>query len=305
MNSKRSVTLIINEERKDEVIKYYQSFQVTNNGEYILFFAKKDNLTITIYSSKKEKEYKLMFFGTSPLEEAKIWDKDAVINPIKEKGPTKASWAILTDQIGSDEVGTGDLFGPIIVVASVIHKEDIKRLKELGVDDSKRLKDEDILKIGEILVKEFAYSQLCVDNVKYNELVDKGINLNEMKAKLHNQALYNLSKKFPEIKQVFVDQFCEQDKYYKYLSDTKNVVNDITFKTKGESYFPSVAVASIIARYSFLKHMQKMSEKYALEIPFGASQKVTKFAQNFAKKFGKEELLKNVKKNFTNLDEVL
>ncbi len=305
MNNRQSVTLKIDESKKNEVINMYAPYEIMNNGEYIEFFAKKGNITISIYSSKKENEYKLMFLGNDPLSEATKWDKDAKINPKKEKSaPTKASWLCLDNQIGSDEVGTGDLFGPICVAAALVKKSDIPYLKELGVDDSKRLKDEDILRLGEILIKKFKYSQISLNNEKYNELVDKGLNINEMKCKMHNQVLYNLLSKNPKINNIFVDQFLESDKYYKYLKDTNNVVKDITFKTKGESYFPCVAVASIIARYSFLKKMQNMSEKYHKEMPCGASKKVTKFALDFMKAFGEEELLKNVKKNFANLDEL-
>lgn len=305
MIERKSVTIIIDGAKKNEVINVYAPYEVENNGEYIVFFAKLEGLIISIYSSKKENEYKLMFMGYDPLKEAIRWDKDAKINPKKEKTtPKKASWICLENQIGSDEVGTGDLFGPICVAAALVKESDIQYLKELGVDDSKRLNDDEILRLGEILIKKFKYSQISLNNEKYNELVDKGLNTNEMKCKMHNQVLHNLIEKYPDVKNVFVDQFLESDKYYKYLEDAKDVVNTITFRTKGESYFPSVAVASIIARYSFLKKMEDMSNKYKKDIPFGASKKVTKFAVDFAKAYGKDELLKNVKKNFANLSEL-
>ena len=306
MSLSKSVTLKVNEETAKKVIDFYDAFKCPNENEYIAFFAKKDGLTITLYSSKKEDEYKLIFMGEHPLDEALIWDKDAKENePKKKTAPKKACWIVLSDQIGSDEVGTGDFFGPICVAAAFVKESDIARLKALGIDDSKRLKDADILRLGEILIKEFSYSQVALDNVKYNELIDKGLNINEMKCKLHNQVLLNLHKKFPNVKGIYVDQFVAESKYYKYLSDSKSVVDGITFKTKGESYFPCVAVASIIARYSFLKKMEKLSQKYGREIPFGASKKVTEFAKQFASDFSKEELLKIVKKNFANLSEVI
>ena len=40
--------------------------------------------------------------------------------------------------IGSDEVGTGDYFGPIVVTASYVSKENSSLLYELGVRDSKK-----------------------------------------------------------------------------------------------------------------------------------------------------------------------
>ena len=306
MSVRKSVTLKVNGELKEKIIAFYDAYKQDNANEYIDFFANKSGTTITVYSSKKDDVFKVVFIGPTSLDEALIFDENATLNEVKvTTAPKKAVWICLGNQFGSDEVGTGDLFGPICVAAALVKESDIARLKELGIDDSKRLTDEKIKELGKILINEFAYSQVAVSNEKYNELVDKGLNINEMKCKLHNQVLLNLKKKYPSVKNIFIDQFVSEDKYYKYLSDTRNVVNDITFKTKGESYYPCVAVASIIARYSFLLKMEKLSKKYKREIPFGASKKVTEFAQQFAKDFSREELLKITKKNFANLDEVI
>lgn len=300
------VIIKINQETVNSIKEKYRNFEKENNGEYIVFFAKKNRLNLTVYGSNKKDEFKAMFVGEDALKEAKLFDGSATISETKEKkSPTKESWILLIDQIGSDEVGTGDFFGPICVCASYVKKSDIKRLRELKVDDSKRLSDEQIKEIGKVLIKEFDYSQLSLDNVKYNELVDKKMNMNEMKCKLHNKVLLNLKKKHPEVESVLVDQFAEEKTYYKYLESEPEVVKNIKFKTKGESYFPSVAVGSIIARYSFLQKMEKLSKKYKMEIPFGASAQVTEFAKKFIKKFGIAELNKIVKKNFANYKQLV
>lgn len=294
------ITIKINEEVKAKIEKAYASIKTSNDGEYIVFFAKKDRLAVTVYSSKKANEYKALFIGEDALEEAKKFDPNAKENEKIKNAPSKASWEILDDQIGSDEVGTGDFFGPICVCAAYVKSSDIKRLKELGVDDSKRLSDEQIRNLGKILIKEFEYSQLSLNNEKYNELVDKNMNMNEMKVKMHNQCLLNLKKKHKDVGNILVDEFAREEVYYNYLIGEKEVVKGITFKTKGETYFPSVAVGSIIARYSFLEKMDALSKKYELEFPFGASTKVDEFAKKFIKKFGVAELNKVVKKNFVN-----
>lgn len=301
----QSVTLIVNLDKKRQIEKHYQNYQKNNKGEYIEFFARKDKVNITIYSSKKEGEYKAIFLGEDPLKEAKLFDENATINPKKNKANNKASWLVLTNQIGSDEVGTGDLFGPITVAASFVRKEDIPYLKRLGVDDSKRLSDKEIISLGAKLINKIEYSQVALDNQKYNELVAKGYNLNQMKALMHNQVLNNLVKKHKDVKEIFVDQFVEKDKYYSYLSNEKEVVKNITFKTKGESYFPSVAVSSIIARYSFLRKMDVLEQKYNFTFSLGASKKVSEEAKKFLKKYGEKELEKVVKKNFANLKDII
>lgn len=293
------VSIVIDEVTKNKIVSSYDVYQRDNEGEYIVFFAKRPDLVVTVYSSKKEGEYKALFIGDNALEEAKMFDPNAEIKEKKDK-VTKARWICLDDQIGSDEVGTGDFFGPICVCAAYVSKDKIDYLKKLGVDDSKRLDDEKIKKIAKELIKTIPYSQVSLGNEKYNELVAKKMNMNEMKVKLHNQVLLNLRKKYPKTKNFFVDEFTPKENYYDYLKDTEEVVSEVNFKTKGESYFPCVAAGSIIARYSFLQKMEAMEKKYKMTFPFGSSKKVDEFTQEFIKKFGSTELLKVCKSNFVN-----
>ena len=60
------------------------------------------------------------------------------------------------NSIGSDEVGTGDFFGPVVVTASYVSKDNIPFLEELGVRDSKKLTDQKILEIVPKIIKFFA-----------------------------------------------------------------------------------------------------------------------------------------------------
>lgn len=293
------VSIVVDETTKNKIISAYDVYQRDNKGEYIVFFAKRPDLVVTVYSSKKEGEFKVVFVGDNALEEAKTFDPEAEVKEKKEK-VTKARWICLDDQIGSDEVGTGNFFGPICVCAAYVSKDKIEYLKKLGVDDSKRLDDEKIKKIAKELIKTIPYSQVSLGNEKYNELVLEKMNMNEMKVKLHNQVLLNLKKKYPKTKNFFVDEFTPKEHYYDYLKDTKEVVEEVNFKTKGESYFPCVAVGSIIARYSFLQKMEAMKKKYKMEFPFGSSKKVDAFTEEFIKKFGETELLKVCKSNFVN-----
>ena len=85
------------------------------------------------------------------------------------------------------------------------------------------------------------------------------------------------------------------------ISNEEKIINhQITFKTKGEVQYPSIAVSSLIARYSFLKELDLINQKFQVEIPKGASTTVDDFAQNFKDKFGKDELNKICKMNFKN-----
>ena len=296
------VTISVNQSKLEQIKRYYSSFEVPNNGEYIDSMFKKGNLVITVYSGKKENK-KITFAGSGALSEALLWDKGAQIKEAKEK--QKQAWEFFGSQIGSDEVGVGDFLAPMIVVAAFVRSSDIKDLKLFGVDDSKRLKDEDILAMGPSLVKRFFFSKLTLNNEKYNEMISKGENLNSLKAKMHNRVLLNLVKQYPDVNHIYVDQFVAENTYYKYLNDkNEKQVTNIVFKTKGESFYPCVALASVIARYAFLLEMQKLNKKYKMEIPLGASKKVNDFSIKFINKYGIKEFDKIAKKNFANYKEV-
>ena len=299
---KENVSIALSPLKAQELMEYYKQYQKPNDGEYIVFQASCSRITITVYQDKKGKQ-KVVFSGSGALQEAQKWDENATI---KEKETLVKGWLCKENQIGSDEVGVGDFLLPVTVVAAFVRGRDLKMLEEYGVKDSKKVSDDKIREIAPLLLKKFFVCKLVLSNEHYNELTAKGENLNSIKAKMHNRALLKLFKKFPDTKNFFVDQFVAEDKYYAYLNDPNEPqVLNIVFKTKGESYYPCVALASIIARYAFLLEKDALDKKYKMNIPFGASSKVYDFSIKFIKKYGLEEFKKLAKTNFANYKEIL
>ena len=299
---KEFISISVTSEKANEIIAFYLDYQRLNNGPYIVFQASYSGLTITVYQNKKGKQ-KVVFAGPDALKEAQKWD-ETVEKKEKEVKPT--GWLCKENQIGSDEVGVGDFLLPVTVVAAFVRGKDLKTLAEFGVKDSKKVTDEKIREIAPLLLKKFFVSRLTLDNEHYNELIAQGENLNSIKAKMHNRALLNMFKKFPDTKNIFIDQFVAESKYFSYLNDPKEQkVLNIVFKTKGESYYPCVALASIIARYAFLLEKDALEKKYKMTFPFGASVKANKFSAKFIKKYGLQEFKKIAKIHFANYKEVL
>ena len=298
-----SITLKFSLEKYEEIRKFYKDYFTGETGDYLDFVAHYEDAIIKGYLSKKDRR-KVVFSGLNADIEAKRWDESVLLfgeeTQVKEE-KEKLHYVDFGEQIGSDEVGVGDFYLPMIVVASYINKHQYQRLKELGVTDSKKLSDKKIMELGPTLVKEFEYSKLTLTNEKYNEMIEKGENINSLKAKMHNRALSNLHQKYIDVIAIYVDQFVSDNKYYSYLTEKDEpIVRGISFKTKGESRFPCVALASVIARYSFLLEKQKLEEKYELEFPCGAGKKADEFKKVLLDKVGQSEFDKLVKKNFKN-----
>jgi ribonuclease HIII len=101
-----------------------------------------------------------------------------------------------------------------------------------------------------------------------------------------------------------MDQFVNEKKYYEYLNDKNEVVKNITFLTKAEDKCLSVAVASIISRFIFLKEFKDLEKELGLEIPKGAGTLVDEAAIKIVKLKGLKNLDNIAKLNFKNLDKI-
>ena len=208
------------------------------------------------------------------------------------------------DQAGSDEVGTGDYFGPVVVAACIVPKEKRALLKELGIQDSKQIDDAKIRILAPQIQKECPCSILIVSNAKYNTIHDS-CNMVDMKCRLHNQAYVNLLHKgYTLPKQIVIDQFVQEKSYYRYLKDFPEVVRGITFETKAENKYLAVACASILARNALLQAFDQMEKQYDFKFEKGAGSKVDLCAKQFVEKFGKEKLYQVAKLHFKNTQKI-
>lgn len=302
----KTITLKVSNNTMDKMTEYFEDKKRIKTPPYAVFQADEADTVVTLYESGKA-----VFQGISADIDANLWSQmEKNLNPNKKvdmkiagsdkkKENKKNPKLYYANTIGSDEVGTGDYFGPIIVAASYVTKEDIPYLESLGVKDSKKLTDEQILKIAPKIIKKIPYSIVSLSNKEYNQRHGE-YNMNALKAILHNKVLLEMTKKYQNYNYIVVDQFAEKYVYYNYLKKSSNVQRNITFVTKAEDQCLSVACSAIISRYIFIKKMDELSKKYGITLPKGASSQTDEAGVKLVKKYGEEILEEIAKLNFKN-----
>ena len=287
-----NIVIKVNEETKQKMIEYYKDKVRDKKIPYAIFQAQEEDTVITLYESGKA-----MFQGTSADVDAAMWGTvQQNTKESQEEEKKKNAKYHNCSSVGSDEVGTGDYFGPIVVTAAYVKKEDVERLEKLGVGDSKKITDDKIIK----------YRSMIVTNKEYNEKYTKELNMNKIKAILHNKVLYQLiNEEKPNIDYIVVDEFARENRYYEYLNGIPNIQRNITFMTKAEDKNLAVASASIISRYIFLKEFDKLSDSVHIPLPKGAGHDVDKIGEEIVEKYGEEKLQEIAKVNFKNTDRIL
>ncbi len=310
MEKQKTIVFKVSDNIKEKMIEYYDLLRRDKKPPYSIFQADEGGTVITLYESGK-----VMFQGISADIDANMWKDleshfnnrniDEELKAKEEKEDDKTYYYY--DAIGSDEVGTGDYFGPIIVTATYVNKETRKLLEDLKIMDSKKMTDDKIRRCAPIIMKKIPYVTFTLSNSKFNDLTNKGFNMNKIKAILHNRVLYELSNKNIPYQKIIIDEFTSPRSYFSYLKQENitDKVTKITFLTKGESKHLSVAAASVISRYLFLENMDKLSQQYGVTILKGASDSVNEIAKKIVSKYGKNELYKIAKINFKNTEKIL
>ena len=309
MNKQKTYSFKISDELRDEMIEYFEFKKRDKTPPYAVFQADEEDTVVTLYESNK-----VVFQGISADIDAEMWkqrEKMLTGKDVEEKKKEDKKEKVdntdyyFINSIGSDEVGTGDYFGPIIVTASYVNKNDITFLENLGVRDSKKITDEKIRKIAPEIIKRIPHSTITLSNKEYNSIYSNDINMNKIKAILHNKAIYTLLNKDKfDYEMIVIDQFENPKSYYNHLKSSKYVVRNINFTTKAEDKCLSVACSSIISRYLFLNEMNKLANELNIMLPLGAGPIVDETARKIKDKYGFDKLKDIAKLNFKNTDKI-
>ncbi|HEY2574427.1 MAG TPA: ribonuclease HIII, partial [Verrucomicrobiaceae bacterium] len=145
--------------------------------------------------------------------------------------------------IGVDESGKGDFFGPLVVAGAYVDADMTRRLREIGVMDSKRIGSD--ARIG-ALARQMREAGVIHDVIvigppRYNELYGKFGNLNQLLAWGHAKVIENLLDRVPSCPRALSDQFANPKVLERALQSRGKTIM-LEQRTKAESD-PAVAAA--------------------------------------------------------------
>ncbi len=204
-------------------------------------------------------------------------------------------------QIGIDESGKGDYFGPLVIAGVYVSAEQEIQLQEVGVRDSKILTDKRATTLSEYIRRTCPYTVVAIGPERYNSMYASFKNLNRLLAWGHARAIENLLEKV-SCGRVVADQFGDERFLNSALMEKGQSV-ELIQKPRAEEE-TAVAAASIVARAEFLRRLQDLGEKYSLSLPKGA-RAVIGIGKKFARTHGPEALGQVAKLHFRTTQQVL
>lgn len=280
-NPHPTYVLLLSHEKAQKLMQFYADDAAVLPTPYHHFYAKTETFNVSMYAPKKN-SYKVVFQGPGAATDLPLWQEEPSY----------------TDHAGSDEVGTGDFFGPIVVTACYVTKDHAQALFSLGVKDSKELDDAQMRTLVPLISPHVQAATVVVHPEKYASLIAQGKNMNTIKALMHHHAIVTLRTKAPYTAMTVIDQFANDASMRRYFSPLSPIQN-LHWEEKAESRYLAVAASSILARVRFLDALIELAKPYSTQFPLGASQKVEEFGLRFAKQHGLETLKKVAKINFS------
>ncbi|MFH1607736.1 MAG: ribonuclease HII [archaeon] len=192
-------------------------------------------------------------------------------------------------ELGIDDAGRGPVIGPMILAGCLIDKKIESSLKRLGVKDSKQLTSKRRELLAEkIKEKAETFEIIIVHPEEIDSSQDNGTKLNELEALACAKIINKINKGFKEIRVVIDCPSVSIIKWRDFLkTKIKNLSNlEIICEHKADKNHVSVSAASILAKSTREKEMDKLKEKFGNIIGSGyTSDPLTqRFIQKHAQK---------------------
>lgn len=172
-----------------------------------------------------------------------------------------------TPRVGTDEAGKGDYFGPLVVAGvRVLGEEAVRRLREIGVRDSKTLSVPGARNLARGILESVGAENVRVVVLSPREYEARrraAGNINKLLAEINVEIFEELEA---GVELFVVDEFAKAARSYiepRLPSRVRLVV-----RPRAEDDV-AVAAASVMARARYLEEMESLSEEMGFELPRG------------------------------------
>jgi ribonuclease HII len=177
---------------------------------------------------------------------------------------------------GVDDAGRGSMLGPLVIAGITLNKKDISKLKSLGVKDSKQLTPksrEELYKKIIVLVDDYYVAKISPKSIDTSV---KKHNLNHLEAKYMAKVISKLN---PDT--AYVDS-CDVNpqRFGKEIAKLSNN-KKIRSYHHADSRFVVVSAASIVAKVTRDRVIEKLRKDYDLGSGYPSDSKTISFVKSY------------------------
>ncbi|WP_088854393.1 ribonuclease HII [Thermococcus pacificus] len=184
---------------------------------------------------------------------------------------------------GIDEAGRGPVIGPMVIAAVVVDEENVPKLAELGVRDSKRLTPKRRERLFDEIIK--LLDDYAVIELWPNEIDSREGTLNEFEVENFVKALNSLKVR-PDV--IYIDAAdVKEERFGEDIGKGLNFRAEIVAEHKADDKFVPVSAASILAKVTRDRAIERLKEEYG-EIGSGypSDPRTRAFLEEYYRKHG-------------------
>jgi ribonuclease HII len=191
--------------------------------------------------------------------------------------------------LGIDDAGRGPVVGPMVLAGCLLTDKTQRELKKLGVKDSKQLTPKRREMFAEKIRGVAETFEIVMSKpVEIDDSLNNGTNLNKLEAIKTAEIINKINKGYEKIK-VVVD--CPSTSIASWSDFLKTHIEnlstlELSCEHKADQNHVAVSAASILAKSTREKEMDKLKEIYGTEIGSGYTSDPTtvRFLEKYAKK---------------------
>ncbi|MDP7113492.1 MAG: ribonuclease HIII [Myxococcota bacterium] len=277
-----------------------ESMDPIAHGLKLVFPAGKKPAVVSIYHSRKKGLSVVPGGGPGKAVAQQV---AALLRPepaLPEEELALSRWA------GTDEAGKGDYFGPLVTCGVVLDTDLAEEIVGMGAMDSKRLAGGRIESLARTLRRVLGdrAATVVVEPQRYNQLYEqmraRGQKLNHMLAWCHGRVVKDLAERRHPFDAVVVDRFASRSLIQRSIPAGIELIA----RPRAEDN-PAVAAASILARDTYVRRLQRLSDEIGLQLTPGAGPPVIRTGKKVVERHGADALGRIGKLHFRTTETIL